>query len=134
MTDFDQRIKDALASSGEPPVGKLHDPQKETAAMLQVVANEHQKKMRRLWFHNLLWHLFFIAALLIGVYYIFDDPKSNEMTIGLFVCMAALSGAVAIKSWFWVIHSRLRIETQLKEMELSFSEMKEMLKEIKNRA
>jgi hypothetical protein len=99
--------------------------------VLDAVMQEQRRLVRKARWWTLGWHAFFLVTLLIGVAMIFWNERPNDIAAGLFVCTASLAGLVLIKLVYYQLRSRLRIELQLKQLELSIAEVKESINDLK---
>ncbi len=125
MSELDRKISAKLsginAEAAEPDM----------KIVLDAVLKEQRRLVRKARWWTLGWHAFFLVTLLIGVAMIFWNDRANDIAAGLFVCMASLAGLVLIKLVYHELRNRLRIELQLKQLEMSVAEVKESLNDLK---
>jgi len=131
MNELDQKITAELARMAEVAPTQPSAAGAEIKNAMELVTQQNAKAMRKLWRWTLAWHVFLTAALLIGVWIILRYPHSDDTPAGLFVSMAALAGLVVIKVVYYLISTRLHLETKLKELELGVAEVKDLLKSMK---
>jgi hypothetical protein len=120
--DLDRKISEKLAEIKH----EAYEP--DMQAVLEAVRQKQRRVVRKLKWWYFGWHVFFLVALLIGVWMIFNSEKVNDIAIGLFVCTAALAGLIIIKVTYGVARGRMPLEMQLKQIELSIAELRESIK------
>jgi hypothetical protein len=125
MSELDRKISEKLAGINAEAAAP------DMRVVLDAVMQEQRRLVRKARWWALGWHAFFLITLLIGVAMIFWNDRVNDIAAGLFVCTASLVGLVLIKLVYYQLRGRLRIELQLKQLELSVAEMKESIKDLK---
>jgi hypothetical protein len=120
--DPDRKISETLAEIKH----EAYEPNMQ--GVLEAVRQKQRRVIRKLKWMVYGWHAFFLAALLYGAWMILYSEKVNDIAIGLFACTAALAGLVLIKLFYHIVHGRMLLEIQLKQIELSIAELRESIK------
>jgi hypothetical protein len=128
MSELDRRITNELVKADEVVASQSGSPGLEVKNMMDLVIQQNARQMRKIRWFVWGWHLFFLAAVLIGVSMVLWPVNSNESAAGLFVSMGAFAGFVVIKVAYWLACMRLRLETKFKEIEVRIAELKEMVR------
>jgi hypothetical protein len=114
MSDFEKEVLDLLEKSGH------LDGSRQDVLRLQVTA-EFERKKRNILIYNIIYHIVGLAFVVAGAGLIFGQPQAPSAE-GLMVFITGFSLLIIIKLWYWIVHSRLVIVREIKQLELRLTQ------------
>ena len=114
MNDFDRRLRDALG--GQPAMGDKAEALKKEA--MRMFENKLLVAKILTWVSIGLSTVGFVVAM-VGF---MSATLAREYVIYGIIFFAAMELQVLMKLWFWIIHSRITIQKELKEIQLQLAE------------
>lgn len=121
MDDFNGDVRDALANVPAPPDGQAE----------RLAGEQVEGLARRLRWAGWLARGLVIACVLFGLYCFVEFRRAEDVRgmLGWAVLILIMyESTVLMKLWYWVVHTRISVQKDLKELQLQLAALREQLR------
>jgi hypothetical protein len=116
MINFEKELKEALEKNGDFDVAKSETLRKE------IVQMWYDENLRRA---KLVFWIFFLLCLgMMGAGYIGlrSATDTRGMLLWVIFFMIGFNSTILMKLWYWVVHTRINLQKDLKQIQLQIAE------------
>lgn len=115
MIDFEKELKEVLQKNGDFDTSKSEKLRKE------IVRMWCDKNLRRI---KIVYWIFFLASLgmmAAGYIGLRSAENTRDMLSWVIFFMIGFNSTILMKLWFWVVHTRINLQKDLKELQLQIA-------------
>jgi len=116
MINFEKELKEILEKNGDFDVAKSETFRKE---MVQMWCDKNLLRVK------IVFWIFFLLCLgmMLGGYIgLRSADNTKEMLSWVIFFMIGFNSTILMKLWFWVVHTRINLQKELKQLQLQIAE------------
>jgi hypothetical protein len=118
MGDLERDLRRAFSSGDADPA------RQET--MKQEVSRMFDHRMKIVGTATWVAHIVLVGLLVWGLWML-QRPEMSDKTVGAFVAFVAGATLAVVKLWYWVLHVKYAVLTELKALQVQVAELSEKL-------
>lgn len=116
MIDFEKELKEVLEKNGDFDIAKSETLRKE---MVQMWCDKNLQRVK------IVFWIFYLASIgmMVGGYIgLRSAGNTRDMLSWVIFFMIGFNSTILMKLWYWVVHTRINLQKDLKELQLQIAD------------
>lgn len=120
QSEFDDRMRKMLLDAAGYKPDQAADLRREVE---QLYRDRNVHNRRRLLIWSIVYHVVGAAFMVAGIVGVQALNSPADQASGLILFAAGLALLIVIKLWYWIVHTRLVLQHELRELQLQLSRL-----------